>query len=461
MKMKSILSLLLVTSILATVGCKQTGSSDAANPLYNEVSTPSSEQSAAFMIEWWKQLFSFVASEKLSPPDASRMFAYIATAMYEAQVAGSPDYMTLEGQLNGLEGLPRPDKDLEYDWTTVTIETAYYVQDEMLGRYLPAGVGAINNLHDRQMTERMEVTSEEVINRSKEYGRALADAIIAWSETDGYTETRYKQFKAPSREGHPEFWEPTDFNQTALEPFWGTHRTFAVPDNKKCDIDMSFPYSEEKDSEFYKQAMEVYTVDKNLTEEQRIIAQYWADDPGETATPPGHWMYIAGNFVQAEEWKLDKAAEMYALTAISMQDACISLWHTKYRVNLVRPKTYINEQMEPGWEPYVETPPFPGYTSGHSGFSGAAAEVMTALIGDNKPFIDSTHVQIGLEPKEFESFRAAAEEAAYSRMYGGIHYTCEIQDGLVQGQCAGNYVLNDIVTDTRRQGKQEEGVAIK
>ena len=461
MKIKSIFTLLLAGSLLVASSCKQTSSSDASNPLYNEVSQPSSEQSAAFLIEWWKQLFSFVSSEKLSPPDASRMFAYVATAMYEGQIAGAPDYMSLEGQLNGLDKLPRPDKGEVYDWTTVTIEATYYVQDEMLGRYLPAGVGAINTLHDKQINERMEVTSEEVVNRSKEYGRALADAIIAWSETDGYEKTRYEQFKAPSREGHPEYWEPTDFNQTALEPFWGTHRTFAVPNNKLCDIDMSFEYSEDEDSEFYKQAMEVYTVDQKLTEEQRIIAQYWADDPGETATPPGHWMYIAGNFVQAEEWTLDRAAELYALTAISMQDACISLWHTKYRVNLVRPKTYINEQMEPGWEPYVETPPFPGYTSGHSGFSGAAAQVMSALIGDNKPFTDSTHVPIGLEPRDFDSFKAAAEEAAYSRMYGGIHYTCEIQDGLVQGQCAGDFVLNDIVTDTRRQGTEEEAISRK
>ncbi|MFN3940274.1 MAG: hypothetical protein ACK4IY_06785, partial [Chitinophagales bacterium] len=104
-----------------------------------------------FLLEWWKQLFSFVASERLSPPDASRMYAYIATAIYEAQLPGNPDYLTLEGQLNGLTDLPRPDKNEVYDWTAVTVETIYYVQDEMLARYLPAGVKAINNLHEKQM----------------------------------------------------------------------------------------------------------------------------------------------------------------------------------------------------------------------------------------------------------------------------------------------------------------------
>ena len=447
------MTLLLAFGVIASTGCDNNNGGDSSNPLHNEVSQGSAEQSADFLVEWWQQVFKFVASERLSPPVASRLYAYVGTAMYEAQVCGSPHYVTMEGQLNELDGLPRPDKDQVYDWTAATMAAMYYVTDEMLGRFFPAGVSALNELHEEQIGRRMEVVEEEVINRSKEYGRALAEAIIEWSEGDSYAQTRYEQFKAPSREGHPEYWEPTDFNQTALEPFWGTHRLFAVPDNKLCDIDMKFEYSEDTESEFYKEAMEVYTTDQKLTEEQRIIAQYWADDPGETATPPGHWMYIVGNFVQAQEMTLDKAAELYALTAISMQDACISLWHTKYRVNLVRPKTYINEQMEEGWEPYVETPPFPGYTSGHSGFSGAAAEVMTALIGDNLTFTDSTHVNIGLEPRDFDSFRAAAEEAAWSRMYGGIHYTCEIVDGLEQGKCAGNYALNVLRTDTRRSGE--------
>lgn len=219
MSTKQVFALVLAGGMLLAAGCKGKESSDVANPLYNSVSQNSSDQSGTFLVDWWKQLFSFVASEKLSPPDASRMYAYIGTTMYEAQVCGAPDYMSLEGQLNELKDLPRPNKDEVYDWTTVTIESVYYVQDEMLGRYLPAGVAAINKLHEKQISERAATVPEDVMMRSKEYGRALADAIIAWSETDGYERTRYEQYKAPSREGHPEYWEPTDFNQTALEPF--------------------------------------------------------------------------------------------------------------------------------------------------------------------------------------------------------------------------------------------------
>lgn len=450
MRCKNYLVILLAGFILIGSSCSG-GKSNSDNPLYNSKSQPSSEQSAQFLIPWMKQLFSFIESERLSPPDASRMFAYINTAIYESQVCGAPNYLTLENQLNGLSDLPRPNKEEEYDWTTVTIEAIYYVQDEMLARYLPAGVKSINDLHTSQIDERAKTVKADVMERSKKYGRELADAIITWSEGDNYEQTRYMQYKAPTREGHPEYWQPTDFNQTALEPFWGTHRTFCVKTSEQCDINLKFQYSDDSTSEMYKQAKKVWMTDKNLTEEQRTIAQYWADDAGETFTPPGHWMYIIGNFVQTEKMMLDRAAELYALAATAMADACITLWHTKYRVNLLRPKTYINEHFEPGWEPYVETPPFAGYTSGHSGFSGAAAEVLTALIGDNKSFLDSSHVKIGLLPKEFSSFRTAAAEAAVSRMYGGIHYDCDINDGLEQGKCVGTYVLNDIIVSTKRQ----------
>ncbi|MBC8172680.1 MAG: vanadium-dependent haloperoxidase [Chitinophagales bacterium] len=450
--MNNLLVILMAGFILISASCNKGSKSDAVNPLYNSKSQPSSEQSAAFIIPWMKQIFSFVASERLSPPDASRMYAYISTAIYEAQVCGSPEYLTLEDQLNGLSEIPRPNKDEIYDWTTVTIETIYYVQDEMLARYLPAGVKAINELHTKQIDERAKTIAADIIDRSKIYGRQLADAIIVWSEADSYEQTRYMQFKAATREGHPEYWEPTDFNQTALEPFWGTHRTFCVKNSEQCDVNMKFEYSEDSTSDMYQQAKKVWMTDKNLSEEQRTIAQFWADDPGETSTPPGHWLFIINNFVQSEKMMLDRAAELYSLTSTAMADACITVWHTKYRVNLLRPKTYINAHFEKGWEPYVETPPFAGYTSGHSGFSGAAAEILTALIGDNKSFIDSSHVRIGLEPRTFKSFRDAAQEASFSRMYGGIHFDCDIDDGLTSGKCVGNYILNEIKIHPKRQG---------
>ena len=459
MRFKHLSIIMLLGVVILTGGCgKKTSGSD--NVLFSDKSKPSSDESAAFLLDWWNALFTFVASERLSPPDASRMYAYISVGLYEAQIAGTPDYLSLEGQLNGLTNLPRPDPKQVYDWQTTVTETIYLVQDGMLARYFPAGVSTLNKLYDKQMeTRKAAGIPEDVIQRSKQYGEDLSNAILEWAEQDHYTETRYMQYKAPSREGHPAIWEPTDFNQTALEPFWGTHRTFCVKDGTQCDIDKSPKYNGPGDttSELYIQAKKVWLVDKNLTEEQRTIAQYWADDPSETSTPPGHWMEILGNFVKSENMKLDQAAELYALVGTAMADACITVWNTKYRVNLVRPKTVINETLEKGWEPYVETPPFAGYTSGHSGFSGSAATIMTALIGDNLAFTDSSHVNIGLLPRDFKSFNDAAQEAANSRMYGGIHFDCDIIDGLEQGKCVGNYVLDNIKTHPKRQGESAAG----
>ena len=461
MRFKNFPIILLTGVLIFAGGCNKTGKSD--NPLYNKESKPSSDESAKFLIEWWNALFNFVESERLSPPDAARMFAYIATGIYEAQIGGAPNNVTLEGQLNGLQNLPRPEEGQVYDWQTCATETMYLVQDGMMARYFPAGVSTFNKLYDKQMGERQKGgVSDDVINRSKAYGEDLADAILEWAEQDSYKETRYKQYKAPAREGHPAYWEPTDFNQTALEPFWGTHRTFFVKDGSQCDIDKAPKYMGAGDTmgELYKQALKVYMTDKNLTEEQRTIAQYWADDPSETSTPPGHWMEILGNFVKSEDMKLDRASELYVLVATAMNDACVTCWNTKYRTNLVRPKTVIRENIDPKWEPYVETPPFAGYTSGHSNFSGAAATIMTELIGDNKPLVDSSHVSIGLLPRNFDSFFAAAQEAAYSRMYGGIHFDCDIDDGLEQGKCVGNYYLDNINTSLKRKddkaGKPKE-----
>ncbi len=459
MKIKHYLFLVIAGLIVANSGCKKSTDVDAVNPYYNSVSTPSSELSGEFLIDWWKQLFSFVQSERIGPPDASRMFAYISTAIYEAQLPGNPDYLTLAGQLNGLKELPRPDKDEVYDWTAVTNEAIYYVQDEMLARFLPAGVSSINDLHSKQIEECSKVSPPDVIERSLKYGHELADAIIAWSETDNYEQTRYMQYKSPSREGHSDYWEPTDFNGVAAEPFWGTVRPFAIKEAKQCDSNMKFAWSMDSSANMYKEVLQVYTVDKNLTEDQRITAQFWSDDQGESSGPPGHWLTIVGNFVSTENMSLSQAAEIYALTSISMADACVAVWFTKFRVNLVRPKTMINEYFEKGWEPYVETPSFPGYTSGHSGFSGAAATVLTSLIGDNKSFIDSSHMDVGLLPRTMKSFNEAAEEAAFSRMYGGIHYTCEILDGLEQGKCAANEILNNVIINAKRQdvtGKKKD-----
>ena len=139
-------------------------------------------------------------------------------------------------------------------------------------------------------------------------------------------------------------------------------------------------------------------------------------------------------------------AEAYAMVAIGLFDGFISCWDEKYRTNVIRPETYINRYIDPDWEPTLQTPPFPEYTSGHSVISSASAVIMTHLFGDNFAFADSTEVPYQLPVRSFNSFKEAANEAAVSRLYGGIHYTPAVYLGVEQGTKIGELVLAKVNT---------------
>jgi hypothetical protein len=191
--------------------------------------------------------------------------------------------------------------------------------------------------------------------------------------------------------------------------------------------------------------MEVLQKLQNLTFDEMNIAFFWEDKNG-TGQPPGHWVSITNIIVNQFSLKLDEAVKIYALVGAAIRDAFISCWESKYRVNLLRPKTYIREYLsEPNWNPIVVTPPFPEYTSGHSVVSGAVSEVLTWRFGDNVAFTDSTHGnQPALRNRDFTSFYHAADEAAWSRLYGGIHFRSGIINGVDQGRQVGQEVINTI-----------------
>ena len=199
------------------------------------------------------------------------------------------------------------------------------------------------------------------------------------------------------------------------------------------------PYSTQQGSEFYVEAKEVFDVSRTLTPEQKEIALFWADEAGKTATPPGHSIAIATQILEADDASLAAAAETYAKVGIAISDAFVSCWKMKFQFNLLRPVTYNRLVFDPTWSSFIGTPPFPEYPSGHSAQSGAASEVMTALFGVVE-FTDHTNDYRGMMPRSFDSFAAAADEAAISRLYGGIHYRSAIEDGLTMGACIGDRV---------------------
>jgi membrane-associated phospholipid phosphatase len=163
-------------------------------------------------------------------------------------------------------------------------------------------------------------------------------------------------------------------------------------------------------------------------------------------TPGGHWMGIAGIAARQAGASAVETAEAYARTAVALADGFLSAWEVKYLTGVVRPETVINAYLDPAWAPLLQTPPFPEYTSGHSVISNAAAAVLTAQFGPRVRFIDSTETEYGLPARTFASFQAAADEAAISRLYGGIHYRRAIEEGSAQGRRVGAHVVARVQT---------------
>jgi len=280
--------------------------------------------------------------------------------------------------------------------------------------------------------------TQATIDRSIEHGRAVGADILAWASGDGYSQAVRCPFTAPTGFG---LWVPTPpAFAPALEACWGRVRPMALASGATCQVGPPPAYSEESGSDFYAEGREVYDVSRTLTDEQRTIALFWADNPGQTGTPAGHWVRIVGQIAGPLGLDIYRTAEAYARTGIAVNDAFIACWYTKFAYHLLRPITYVRKLFDPGWTSFVPTPPFAEYTSGHSTQSGASSAILTDMLG-LVAFTDATHTGLGLAPRSFPSLERAAREAAISRLYGGIHYRAAIEVGIEQGRCVSNQVL--------------------
>ena len=380
-----------------------------------------------------------------TPPVASRAFAYIGIAAYEAVASGSTDMTSLVGQLNGLTALPKRDPAVQYDEAVVLQAALAKTVTVLFQNTGPTGQRAMVSIQAKQRAKVSEGVAPDVVARSEGYGQAVADHILAWAETDGGAVVDNLGFPdAYTLTKGPEHWVPTNpirLQQMPLLPNWGNNRTFAMPAATACPLPPPPAYSEDPASEFFKQAKEVFDAKKGLTDEQNAVARFWSDDAMLTSTPPGHWISIAMQIDTRDQQPIEKTVDILARLGISAADAFIGAWSAKYQYDLVRPVTYIRRTMDPKWDPLLITPPFPEYPSGHSVVSGAAASVMTAELGDNFAFDDNAHEEDGIPARPFANFWAAANEAGLSRLYGGIHFRAAIENGLDQGRCIGAFTV--------------------
>jgi membrane-associated phospholipid phosphatase len=440
--------------------------------------------------EWMHTLYGAIRVERLSPPVASRILVYATTAIYSGLASASSRLPSMVGALNGLDDLPQPQSARRYDGSLTAIAAERVVLDSLLREALPTTRAAFTRLADSLTMARVAAgVGESVQSQSEDLGRRIGLAIVAWSRTDGFDATRGRLYAPPTGRG---LWVndspanvyaaqnlsgATDFvaldnpanllqagsasdrglilnrpkraglatlppvNMSgASEPYWGQIRPFVLKSWDECSVPDPPPFSTDRASTFYRDAQTVHATRLTLAPDQRAAALYWADNAGESGTPPGHWIAIASQMVSQRRLSAEEAARLMVLTAAAQADAFIATWGYKYRQNLTRPRTYIRSIIDSTWEPLIPTPPFPEYPSGHAAQSAAAAAVMTALLGDT-PFDDSTSLSIGHPVRRFRSFRAAAEEAGMSRVYGGIHFPFGNTGGRALGECVGAKVV--------------------
>jgi hypothetical protein len=248
----------------------------------------------------------------------------------------------------------------------------------------------------------------------------------------------YTHYQAP--EGSS--WNDTETKaRISMQPTWGKNRTFIKGIYAQTKPANPITFSKDPNSDFYKQAMELYEITRELTFEQRLIAEYWRDDITVTYTPGGHTIHILVNALEKEKASLDKFAYAYAKTGIALNDAFVCCWETKYTTNCIRPITYIKELIDKRFKPSFLTPAFPEYTSGHSTQWGASAEILSSIFGNEYAFTDQTdYLRDKLVPRQFQSFESAAQEASISRIYAGVHFRQACEVGLEQGKRIGRMV---------------------
>ena len=412
-------------------------------------------------VKWAKiykdQLFhltEIMVTDVASPPVAARIYAYSTLASYltlqkqEVKFKHGPlleaTYIDSSDQSQDILKLKSPEF------------SAIYAMLEVGSELMPSGY-LIQAKKENwiQNALKLKLLSKKEVNSHIEFANKIAKKVLELAKNDGYlqlsTLTRY----SPNSELGSWYPTPPAYIE-AVEPHWKTIKPFFIKDLSDFEPAPMTPFDLNEKSEFHQQLMEVYTISQKLNEEQKLIANFWDCNPfkvdfrGHMAmgikkiSPGGHWMGITGIASEKEGLPLAETTYIHALVGIALHDAFISCWKSKYETNRIRPESVINQHLDQRWKPILQTPPFPEYTSGHSVISQTSAVILTHFFGSDFVFIDDSEVYFGLPKREFKSFLIASEEAAISRLYGGIHFRDAIEAGQNQGAKIGEFIWNKI-----------------
>jgi hypothetical protein len=350
----------------------------------------------------------------------NRNFGYVGVGLYEAVRPGIKGSVSLSSVLYQAPSFPEADSHKDYLWGASANAVLASLFRQFLGGLTDANKVSIDSLENAYIKRFSANTSEAVLTRSQDFGRSVATAVYNWSTTDNFS-LAATGYVIPV---FPGSWEPTPpAKANPLGPFLKDSRPFLQSSLTAAIPPLPVAYSEDKSSEFYKAAKEVYEIGKALTPEQKAIANFWGDvgGVGKGYPGPGHPIFIITGVLEKKGAKLWKAVEVYAKTGIAFKDAFYRTWRIKYHYNLLRPITYINRFIDPDWNSFLVNPPYPDFPSGLAGIYTPVLQVLKREFGDIA-VTDNTYVWNGSAPRQYASISKLVEEAAISRLYGGIHY---------------------------------------
>src|SRR5215216_6554909 len=396
-----------------------------------------------------KKLNDIVLHNNFSPVVASRNYVYANIAAYECMAAGDSNYISLSGQIRHLPQMPKP-----IPGKTVNYQLASLLAFVKVGNAVTFPEAVLMDYWKELKADASDAgMSNDMLENTVAFSDTIAATILKWSKGDNYARTRSSEkYTVTQLDGR---WIPTPpAYMQALEPHWCDIRPLLL-DSASQFLPAAPPVYNMKDSNsvYCREVMEVKNIVGNLTDEQKHIADFFDDNPfnlhvtghvmyaTKKFSPPGHWMNIVGIAAQKAKADFNATVAAYTETAIALFDGFIACWKAKYSGNTIRPETVINKYIDPSWQPYIQTPPFPSYVSGHSVISAASAEVMTQHFGDNFTYTDTSELEFGIPNRSFKSFKDAALEASWSRLYGGIHFRSDLELGNLLGKQIGEYIV--------------------
>lgn len=402
------------------------------------------------------QLTQVIIYDVFSPPVASRLYVYASLASYEAIRFSKEGTPSLTEKLKDFGSMPQPEANKEYNYSLAASKSFFNVVHNVK----VFSIDSLKKYEESLFNGFKEELDDSVYQRSVAFGDTVARVILARAKKDGYFQSRGKAKYLGSND--PGKWRPTPPDYLdGVEWCWNTMKPMIMDSASQFIPPVPPLFSLDTNSVFFKSVREVYDINKNLTEEQINIARYWDDNPlvimhsghmmfgNKKITPGGHWMGICAIASKQSGADAIKTAYAYALTSLALYDGFISCWDEKYRSSYIRPVTIINETFDNAWLPFLQTPPFPEYTSGHSTITASAAIVLTSIFGDNFAFQDTSDLRyIGMQ-RHFNSFNEAAAEVSISRVYGGIHYRFSVDTGAEQGKKLGNFIVGKLVNKNR------------